>query len=50
MLQLHVRDTRISETLALPTLAAQHAVLSLSLLALAQQLPPMRTVEPGQHR
>ena len=28
--QLHVRDSRISKALALPTLAAQHAVLSLS--------------------
>ena len=28
--QLHVRHIRVSETMALPTLASQHAVLSLS--------------------
>ena len=28
--QLHVRNSRVSEALALPTLATQHAVLSLS--------------------
>ena len=30
--QLHLRNKRVSETLALPTLAAQHEVLSLSLV------------------
>jgi hypothetical protein len=42
-LRLCVRDTRVPETLALPTVAAQHAVLSLSSVALTQQLPPNAT-------